>query len=546
MRYTHRTWPVAAALTLLVSACAHSAGPGAGIPADAAPTPATKPAGADVPTHAAQPTQKATPSEPTTQPAPGKGSPADPTSPGHASSATHAYETVDDVTGIPRTTLSQEEEIEAGRKAAGYLRRTVGLVEDPDLQWYVQRVGAAVAARSERPDLPWYFAVLDDPAPNAFALPGGVIFVTRGMLSHLDSEAELAALLGHEIAHVAARHSISVLGQLTFPQLGSLPGSPARAAPVAANLDAGAALLFREYGRQAERQADGLGFGYALRAGYDVQEMEDIFLVLHQREQRQRMTPLPEFLATHPSTAERVALVRARLAGVAIPDDLRVGRDAYLERIDGLVYGPDPRNGFFRGTRFYHIDRRFVIQLPAEWTAHNLGRVVVAAAPDGNALIHVGVVNMSAEAAERRLLGLPGVEGRRVSDDPINGLDARLVAFRVETASGAREGLAAFIEHEGRTHEILGIAAMERFGHHGVDIVTSLSSFEPLHGDAVADVQPLRVRVVRIAEAMSVAAFAERYPSALAVDELIIVNQASHAGTRFAPGQLVKRIAGGR
>jgi predicted Zn-dependent protease len=506
-RYAHWTWPSAAALVFLISGCAHSN---------------ASPAAQSWPSAPLSPTAASLPAEPAA------------TSNDAASAA------------VPRTTLSQDEEVEAGRNAAQYLRRTVGLVEDPALQTYVQRVGAAVAAQCERSDLPWTFAVLDDPAPNAFALPGGVVFVTRGMLSHLDSEAELAALLGHEIAHVAARHAIQVLGQQPFPQLGGTPAGASQPVAAGAHLDGGLGLLFRQYGRQAERQADALGFDYALAAGYDVREMEDIFIVMDRRARHSQTTPVPDFLATHPPTQERVALVRARFADAAVPDDLVVGRDAFLERIDGLVYGPDPRQGFFHGTRFFHFAHRYVLRLPTGWLAQNVGRIVVATSPDGAAMIHFGVVNATPAAAEERLLSLPGVEGKRVSSEPIGGLEARVVSFRIETESGPRDGMAAFIEHAGRTHEILGLASTRTYGRHGLEIVSSISSFTALADVDLEAVQPLRIRVERLTEAMSVAAFAQRYPSALSVDELVILNQAEHAGSRFAQGALVKRIAGGR
>src|SRR5690606_11933024 len=151
----------------------------------------------------------------------------------------------------------------------------MGLVEDQALQDYVHAVGSKMALASERPDLPWQFRVVDDPTPNAFAAPGGFIYVTRGMLALMDSEAELASVLGHEIGHVTARHSVTMLSRQQLAQLGLGLGlilSP-EIAQLSELASAGLSLLFMSYGRDAERQADDLGFGYALAQGYDVTQM---------------------------------------------------------------------------------------------------------------------------------------------------------------------------------------------------------------------------------------------------------------------------------
>ena len=171
--------------------------------------------------------------------------------------------------------ISEGQEIEMGRAAAQEVEQTLGLVDDAELQAYVRRVGMTMAQASERPSLPWSFAVVDDPTPNAFALPGGPIYLTRGMTTLMSSEAEMASVLGHEIGHVTARHSVSAISRQQLAQLGLGVGGlfSTRVQQLGGLLSTGMALLFLQNSRDAERQADDLGFRYALGRGYAMSEM---------------------------------------------------------------------------------------------------------------------------------------------------------------------------------------------------------------------------------------------------------------------------------
>ena len=172
------------------------------------------------------------------------------------------------VTGQRQLSLiSEGQEIEMGREGAAQVEAQIGLVDDAALQQYVQRIGKALASKSERPNLPWNFGVVNDPTPNAFALPGGFIYVTRGLLPLMQNEAELATVIGHEIGHVTAKHSVTQMSNAQLAQIGLGIGSilaPAVADRVGGLAGAGLQLLFLKYGRDDERQADELGFNYAL------------------------------------------------------------------------------------------------------------------------------------------------------------------------------------------------------------------------------------------------------------------------------------------
>ncbi len=444
--------------------------------------------------------------------------------------------------------ITEAQEIELGRQSAVEVQRTIGLVDDPQLQAYMQSIGERMARASERPDLPWTFGVVDDPTPNAFALPGGFIYFTRGMMNLMDSEAELASVLGHEIGHVTARHQVAMItrgqlaqiglgvGAILFPQLEQFAGLAG----------AGVQLLFLRYGRDAEREADDLGFRYALDQGYDVRQMADVFATLQRLGEAQERSALPAWLSTHPAPAERIQAVEERLAAVEQPEALRVGRAEYLERINGLVYGVNPRNGFFRDGLFLHPDLRFRLAFPAPWQRQNLANVVMAVSPQQDAAMQLTLSGeASAVAAAQRFLQQQGVQAGPATRETINGLPAVVAAFQAQTQQGVLRGLAVFIEYENRIYQILGYSPAAVYSQHERTFRQALGSFAPLTDPAVLALQPDRISIVRVGESMTLAEFNRRFPSAIPIAELAIINQLAGPETVIPAGTQLKRVVGG-
>ena len=236
-----------------------------------------------------------------------------------------------------------------GRDADQEIVHAVGLYDDDDLSGYVADVGTRLVATSERPYLPWQFRVLDDPSVNAFALPGGYVYVTRGILAQLDSEAELAAVLGHEIGHVTARHGVHAMSKRILGT--AVVGTAAVLLdPDHADewLDAGAltlGLVFLKHSRDDEKQADDLGLRYLLRAGYEPRDMPPVFEML-ERIAAAEGGRLPTWLSTHPDPGARAARI-ARAVTLAEehgerPADALARRDDFLVRLEGLAYGSAP------------------------------------------------------------------------------------------------------------------------------------------------------------------------------------------------------------
>lgn len=443
--------------------------------------------------------------------------------------------------------VSQEQEIEMGRQGAAEVVASLGLVEDAALQQYVERVGLAIARRSERPDLPWSFRVVDDPVPNAFALPGGPIFVTRGLLALMQNEAELASVLGHEIAHVTARHSVRQISRQQAAQLGLVFGaifSP-QVAQYGELLGQGLQLAFLKYGRDDEREADDVGFRYALAQGYDVREMDDVFEQLRRVGEASGSSPVPSWLSTHPDPGERVERTRARVAQLTQPlDALRTNTEAFMERVNGLVYGENPRQGFFEGSRFLHPELRFQFALPSGWRAQNTPQAVIAMSPQQDAMLQLTLAGRgSPEEAARQFLSQQGIRAGQPTQLSVNGIPAVASYFEAQTQQQVVQGMVAFLAYGGNTYQLVGYAPQGRFQAHDAAIRGSIGSFAPLSDPAALARQPDRLRTLRLSAATTPAQLARQ--ASVNASTLALLNQVPSPETPIAAGRAVKTVVRG-
>ncbi len=277
--------------------------------------------------------------------------------------------------------VSPSKELEMGREADPAVLAEYGLYGDSTVQQYVDSIGQRLAASSPLSGLTWHFRVLDSPVVNAFAIPGGYIYVTRGIMAYLNSEAQLAGILGHEIGHVNARHTAQQITRSDIASLGLLAGAVFVDAfrPYSGLAQQGLGLLFLRYSRDAETQADELGIEYATRAGYDPREIPPTYQML-KRVQDRAGADLPSFLSTHPDPGDR-EIRTAQLAKASAGSARRyllVNSGVYRRRINGLIWGDDPRGGYFDGNRFYHPDLAFQMIFPDGWERQNQPSAVVA------------------------------------------------------------------------------------------------------------------------------------------------------------------------
>ncbi len=453
---------------------------------------------------------------------------------------------VNPVTGQREFTLiTESQEIQIGRDADGDITAAMGLVDDPGLQRYVQELGQRMAERSERPDLPWTFRVLDDPLVNAFALPGGYIYVTRGILAHFATEAELVGVLGHEIGHVTARHGVrqvsrAQLAQVTlgvgtvlFPEMEAFEGL----------LSGGMSLLLLRYGRDAERQADDLGLTYMTGQSYDPREMAATFEMLYHASGGEEADRLPGWLSSHPDPLERRDRILQRVAQEGISGE-RVERDGYLQRLDGMVFGPNPREGYFRNGTFLHPEMAFRLEFPAGWRTVNQRQMVQGVSPEQDALLALTLASEdSPEAARSAFLGSQGITGGNLRSRTIHGLQAATADFRASTPQGNLLGTVAFIAHQGQVFRILGYAPEARWDARSGVVRGAVDSFQPVTDQAVLDVQPRRIQLVRTDGAMTLEAFHQRFPSTVPAETVGLINRVQ-PGQSIPSGTLMKRITG--
>jgi predicted Zn-dependent protease len=326
-----------------------------------------------------------------------------------------------------RTVMNEQTEITEGRKAHEQVLKEYGVYPNPALQSYVSGVGLRLAKASQRPDLPWTFTVLDSPEINAFALPGGYIYITRGIMAYLDSEADLAGVLGHEIGHVTARHGAqratraqnAGLGVLAATVLGAVLESRGvgGATEMAGQVSQGVAAGYvAKYGREQELQADQLGAEYLARNQYDPKNMVDVIRVLKNQEvyaaevaRAEGRQPRQEanWLSSHPSSDQRlqeiqqIAARNAQAVGGRFADD---GRARYLQAINGMNFGESREQGVTRGRNFFHEPMGFAITAPQGWRIQNGAETLTLVNPQGDAGLVMRLLPADAGTDHERIL----------------------------------------------------------------------------------------------------------------------------------------------
>jgi len=442
--------------------------------------------------------------------------------------------------------VSQNDEIALGKQGAQDVRQSIGLLDDAKVQQYVSAVGLPMAKRSERPDLPWSVQAVDDPVVNAFALPGGPVFVTRGLLTHLNSEAELASVLGHEIAHITARHSVAQLSKAQLAQFGLVLGSVISEdiAKYGGLATVGLQLLFLKHGRDDERQSDELGFRYMLESGYDVREAADVFTTLGRvGESAGGGGALPSWLSTHPNPKDRVEAARARAAQAHVDvNRLKQGREEYLAMLQGMAYGEDPRQGFFQGSRFLHPGLRFQLTFPQGWKTANQTQAVLAVSPKEDALLGLAPAGkMAPQEALRAFLSQQGIQQLNAA---ATGYPPGSAYFQAQTQQGVIRGVTTFLTHAGGTLQLLGYTAAEQLPAYDDAFRATFTSFGELTDPAALNVQPARIELVKLAAPMTVREFHQRHPSTISLEEVALINGVQ-PGDTLPAGQTVKRVTGG-
>lgn len=451
--------------------------------------------------------------------------------------------------------ISEQQEIAYGREAHPEVLAEFGRVEDGELQNYLDRIGQELAGVSHRPELEWHFTVVDAPVINAFALPGGYIYFTREILGYMNNEAELAGVLGHEIGHVTARHSVKQISRAQLFSLGLGLGSVI--SPTFAQFgelaQAGVGLLFLKYGRDDERQSDELGIEYMSKVGYDPRELSDFFQVFQGLQERTDQS-LPGWLSTHPAPPERIENT-AELARQAISQnpakEWRTARDTFLQRINGIVFGENPREGFADDGWFLHPDLKFRFRFPDGWRVQNSKRSVVVFPQNQEAAIQLTLARApkgtSPEDFARNIAQQPNtrmVDGRRTQ---INGNPAFVGVYELRDPQGNSLGaLAGFISYQGNLYQLVGMSPAQLFGRYRSVFEQSLNSFTELTDGNALDVQPDRLRLRQVRQGETLQAIAEALSNPrVKVEDLALLNRVD-PDQPLPAGSTIKVIEPGR
>lgn len=444
--------------------------------------------------------------------------------------------------GLP----SDDEEITLGRTADAEVRRAMPVYDEvPTASRLVADVGAKLAKQGERPQLPWSFTLLDDTQVNAFALPGGWVYVTRGLLVHLGSDDELAAVLGHESAHVNARHGVVQLRKqntarrtvgifrVIDPNLRHIGGIAASTA----------SLALLKYSRDDEDQADDLAIRYVTRGGYDTRALVRVFEVLVALAQSAEKEPA--WLSTHPEPDARRDRTAAKL-GIT-PPVAAAAEPEFLAALEGVVVGPDPRDGFLATpTLFAHPRRGYELQLPSGWKIIHDRDQVIALSPDEKAIF----VSMPTKydtpiAALTDFFADSGMTRGEHIQGTVGGFPFESSSFAMADESGATlMGLVAFVAYEGKVIAMVAIGPEQGWGERTTVLANTFGSFGKIADARVAKIDPLRVHVVTLDKESSIAELAREQPGALDAATLARLNGVA-IDSVLPAGRAIKQVRQG-
>jgi predicted Zn-dependent protease len=453
--------------------------------------------------------------------------------------------------------MSEAQEVELGKNMDGEVRREMGVYQDAELQRYVESVGQRLARNSQRPTLDWHFAVVDQPAINAFALPGGYIYLSRGILPFLNSEAQLAGVLGHEIGHVTARHSAQQYTKATTAGIGVqlLSIFVPEARPLQSLTETALGVLFLKHGRDDELQADRLGVDYTAKTGWNPAGVGGMLRTLARLDEADgSRRGVPNWLSTHPAPADRVEKVQAYIAEsgarpVATSGTVADNETEFLRRVDGIVFGDSPSQGIVRGNTFLHPDLRLEITFPQGWEVQNSPSQVMAKAPDRNDFMLLQLVpnaSGSLEQVARGTManaGFQQVNGERAK---VNGLDAYLGTYRGQLEGlGNVVTLAAHIVHERNVYLFAGLAPPNSFESAQREFTASIQSFRELSREEAANIRPNRVDVYTVRPGDTWQGLAERARDVgIKASTLAILNN-SDPNEQPKPGDRIKIVVPG-
>jgi predicted Zn-dependent protease len=396
--------------------------------------------------------------------------------------------------------LSETDEINLGRETDTQVIKEYGVFEDPKLTAYLNDFCRRLGKVSHRSQLTYRFKIVDASVVNAFAVPGGYVYFSRGILATLNSEAELTGVMGHEIGHIAARHSAKQYSRAQLTQLGLGVGAIFVDSTIISGLaQLGAGMLFLRFSRDNEREADDLGVEYSSKAGYDATQLASFFETLERMNPGSDRSGLPGWFSTHPSPENRVQAVRVRAKewqqklGLR---ELKINRDTYLRKIDGLMFGDDPRQGYVEENVFYHPYLRFQFPVPTKWKLNNKPSEVQMVSEGQDAVILLSVTTgSSSRESVRTFVSKTNVLVIRSDAVQVNGLPTQRVISEIRTQKEIYRLMSYFIEKGNNVFVFHGLTSFDKFQSYGPLFENTMRQFRELSDPRRINVKPDRIRI---------------------------------------------------
>jgi predicted Zn-dependent protease len=442
--------------------------------------------------------------------------------------------------------MSESQEISIGRRDDALVRKQYHVYPDKALQDYINRVGQRLARDSDRPNLQYHFTVLDSPEVNAFALPGGYVYITRGILAYLNSEAELAAVLGHEIGHVAARHGVRQQSAAEAANLGLSIASifvPEINTNVGYNLSniLGGALL-SGYGREHELEADRLGAKYMARADYDPQAMIKVLSLLKAQEEFDAVVAKQEgrqpnhyhgLFASHPDNDTRLKQVVGEASHLTVAHPYE-GHNSYLQQIVGLVFKDSDNQGVVRDNKFMHAGLGLALTFPRGWHVQNQPNQLLAVSPQGEAVLQL--------KADNKPNGTPFDYVRRMTGAR-NGIDTRDINGLPAAVVTLPDSITGVIYLHGKAYVIQGHGkSRAAFDSYRDEMRFAINSFHALSAAERKQAQPLRITLITARPGDTYARLAAYSPLGKNAESYLRLINGAYPKGEPAPGQLIKTV----
>jgi predicted Zn-dependent protease len=444
--------------------------------------------------------------------------------------------------------MSEAQEIAMGKEADPDIVAFFGLYDDPDLQQFITEKGLEMAAISHRPKLAYEFKIVDSPVINAFAVPGGYVYFTRGIMAHFNNEAEFAGVLGHELGHITARHSVIRQRNQMLGQIGIIAGVilVPEIGQFIEPLSQGVQLALLGFGRDDERQSDKLGVEYSSKVGYDASEMAGFFETLERQQETSGGAEIPDFLSTHPSPEERnqnVLELADKWKKKLKLTDPKINREAYLKRIDGLILGEDPKQGFVENSIFYHPVLKFQFPIPNDWGFQNTPQQVQMAPKSGDAIMMLSLApGSSLKEAGNSIIEQYNLELVESNEESINGLSSLIFIADQKQEQGTIRVLATLIQFENNIYNLMGVAELSRFSGFQNIFLNSMRGFKELKEQEKLNRKADVVRIKTVPQQMTLQAAFEYFKMPKErFNELSILN-GLHLDDNLKKGELIKVV----